>query len=160
MEKPSMTQRLDLRADGAALDIESTRADLYLNNNDRSGAHQKPRAELLKRMEGRYHRTLRRGSRSTLRGSQPHHLYRPERRMVARRRGRKCRTVLVARRTPPLATGAAATGASIYSGHTCRGSVWPSQRSIPRTWAVSAGVIRVNASPSAPARAVRPTRWT
>ena len=35
LEKSGSTQILDLRADGGALDIESTDADLYLNNNNR-----------------------------------------------------------------------------------------------------------------------------
>lgn len=36
LEKPGTAQALDLRAGGGALDIESTDADLYLNNNNRS----------------------------------------------------------------------------------------------------------------------------
>jgi hypothetical protein len=35
LEKPNSNQVLDLRADGAAMDIQSTNADLYINNNNR-----------------------------------------------------------------------------------------------------------------------------
>jgi hypothetical protein len=36
LQKAGTTQRLDLRADGGALDIESAGADLYINNNNLS----------------------------------------------------------------------------------------------------------------------------
>jgi hypothetical protein len=49
--------------------------------------------------------------------------YRRDRGIALRRRGRKCRTVLAARRGAALDTGTAVRAASVNSGHTSRGNV-------------------------------------